>query len=85
VGLRLGVYGAAQALAYGIGGTLGGVASDLAIFAFGHVRLGYAAVFATEAALFLGSAWLAMRIGAVQTVREVDEAHRGDVLWAYRQ
>jgi MFS transporter, BCD family, chlorophyll transporter len=85
VGLRLGVYGAAQALAYGIGGTLGGVASDLAIYAFGHVRLGYAAVFATEAALFVGSAWLAMRIGAVQSVREVDEAHRGDVLWAYRQ
>lgn len=85
VGLRLGVYGAAQALAYGIGGTLGGIASDVAIYALGHVRLGYAAVFATESALFLGAAWLAMRISDGQRVRDVEPVHRSDVLWAYRQ
>lgn len=85
VGLRLGVYGAAQALAYGIGGTLGGVASDIAIYAFGHVRIGYAIVFATESALFVGAAWLAWRIGAARTVAEVDALHRGEVLLAYRQ
>ncbi len=85
VGLRLGVYGAAQALAYGIGGTVGGIASDIAIYAFGHVRIGYAVVFATESALFVGAAWLAWRIGAARAVADVDAAHRGEVLLAYRQ
>lgn len=85
VGLRLGVYGAAQALAYGIGGTLGGMASDVAIHALGQVRSGYGAVFGVEAALFVVSAWLAARIAMPQAVRDVDAQHRGNVLWAYRQ
>lgn len=85
VGLRLGVYGAAQALAYGIGGTLGGIASDVAIMALGQVRTGYTAVFATEALLFVASAWLAARIAPQQRVTELDAEHRGEVLWAYRQ
>lgn len=85
VGLRLGVYGAAQALAYGIGGTLGGMASDVAIMALGQVRTGYTAVFATEAFLFVVSAGLAARIAPQQRVTELDAEHRGEVLWAYRQ
>lgn len=85
VGLRLGVYGAAQALAYGIGGTIGGIASDVAIYVFGHVRVGYAVVFATESALFVGAAWLAWRIANARTVADVDAAHRGEVILAYRQ
>ncbi len=85
VGLRLGVYGAAQALAYGIGGTLGGMASDVAILALGQVRAGYNAVFGVEAALFVVSAWLATRIATPQSVRDLEAGHRGEVLWAYRQ
>lgn len=85
VGLRLGVYGAAQALAYGIGGTLGGMASDVAIALVGSPRLGYSAVFAVEAALFVASAWLAMRVGVQTSARDLDASHRGNVVWAYRQ
>jgi BCD family chlorophyll transporter-like MFS transporter len=85
VGLRLGVYGAAQALAYGIGGTLGGMASDVAILALGQVRAGYSAVFGVEATLFVVSAWLATRIATPQSARDLEAEHRGEVLWAYRQ
>lgn len=85
VGLRLGVYGAAQALAYGIGGTLGGVASDVAILALGQVRAGYSAVFGVEAMLFVVSAWLATHIATPHSARELEAEHRGEVLWAYRQ
>lgn len=85
VGLRLGVYGAAQAIAYGIGGSLGGVASDVAIATLGDVRAGYTAVFAVEAGLFLAATWMAMRIANTASARAVDAAHRSDVVWAYRQ
>ena len=85
VGLRLGVYGMAQAIAYGLGGTLGGIASDVAIAAFGHPRVGYAAVFGAEAALFVASAVLAARATRPRAVRDLDAGHRGEVLWAYRQ
>jgi len=85
VGLRLGVYGAAQALAYGIGGTLGGIASDIAISMLGQVRLGYSAVFASEAILFVGSAMLAARIAPARRADEVEASLRGEVLLAYRQ
>ena len=85
VGLRLGVYGAAQALAYGIGGTLGGMANDVAILALGQVRAGYTAVFTAESLLFVVSAVLAARIAAPQRAGDVDASHRGEVLWAYRQ
>jgi BCD family chlorophyll transporter-like MFS transporter len=60
-GLRLGIFGAAQAAAYGIGGFAGGAASDLARLALGSPAAGYGAVFATEAVLFTGAAWLALR------------------------
>lgn len=60
-GLRLGIFGAAQAVAYGLGGFAGGAASDLARLALGSPAAGYAAVFAGEAVLFAGAAWLALR------------------------
>lgn len=58
-GLRMGVFGAAQALAMAGGGVLGAVASDVMRAALGSDRLGYGSVFAMEAALFLGAAVLA--------------------------
>jgi len=58
-GLRMGVFGAAQAIAMAAGGVLGAVASDVMRAALGSDRLGYGSVFAMEAALFLGAAVLA--------------------------
>jgi MFS transporter, BCD family, chlorophyll transporter len=60
-GLRMGLWGAAQAIAFGLGGFLGTFASDLARFAMGSTSHAYATVFAGEAALFLVSAFLAVR------------------------
>lgn len=58
-GIRLGVYGAAQAIAYGLGSLGGGVLSDVTIAAFGDVTQGYTVVFAAEAVLFVIAAGMA--------------------------
>jgi len=60
-GVRMGLWGAAQAIAFGIGGFAGTVASDLFRAFVSDVGHAYAGVFACEAALFLVSAWLASR------------------------
>lgn len=60
-GLRLGVYGAAQAVAYALGGLAGAAGSDLAREAFHSPMRGYLAVFGVEAALFVAAAVLALR------------------------
>ncbi|TNC13796.1 BCD family MFS transporter [Methylobacterium terricola] len=62
-GTRMGVWGAAQGLAFGLGGFLGAAGVDLARLAFGTVVPAYAAVFVTEALVFLAAAGLACRIG----------------------
>lgn len=59
-GIRLGVYGAAQAIAYGVGSLGGGVASDVMIAVLGDPARGYVAVFGVEAALFVVAAVLAL-------------------------
>lgn len=58
-GLRLGLWGAAQALAFALGGLLGTGASDLARWLLADVGSAYAAVFALEGLLFLVAAQLA--------------------------
>ncbi len=62
-GMRIGLWGAAQALAFGLGGMLGAGASDLARWLLGSPVLAYTSVFAAEAALFVVAALLAARIG----------------------
>ncbi len=62
-GVRMGLWGAAQAVAFGLGGLVGTGASDLARWAIGSPAAAYAAVFAFEALLFIGAAVLAARIG----------------------
>lgn len=62
-GVRMGLWGAAQAIAFGAGGLLGAVASDLARLVIDAAPLAYAAVFAGEALLFIVAAALALRIG----------------------
>jgi BCD family chlorophyll transporter-like MFS transporter len=62
-GVRMGLWGAAQAIAFGVGGLAGAAASDLARLLIGSTGAAYATVFALEAVLFLVSAVLASRIG----------------------
>lgn len=62
-GVRMGMFGAAQAIAFGLGGFLGTVVLDLGRLLTGSVTGGYTVVFLVDAALFLASALLALRIG----------------------
>lgn len=62
-GVRMGLWGAAQALAFGLGGLVGTAASDLARWLIGEPGPAYASVFGFEALLFVGSAVLAARLG----------------------
>ncbi len=61
-GTRMGVWGAAQAVAFGIGGFAGTVAVDVARWLSGSPLTAYALVFAAEAVLFLASAGLALAV-----------------------
>lgn len=65
MGIRMGLWGAAQALAFALGGLLGTGASDLARWLLDSQGQAYASVFALEACLFVASAWMAWRIGHV--------------------
>jgi BCD family chlorophyll transporter-like MFS transporter len=58
-GARLGLWGAAQAVAFALGGLFGTSIVDLVRHAFGSPMLAFAIVFAAEAALFLAAAGLA--------------------------
>ena len=62
-GVRMGLFGAAQAIAFGLGGLAGTVVLDLGRLATGGASGGYVTVFLADAGLFLVSAWLALRIG----------------------
>lgn len=62
-GTRMGVFGAAQAIAFGLGGLLGAVSVDVLRLIFPSVATAYGAVFAVEAALFIVAAVLALRVG----------------------
>lgn len=61
-GLRMGLWGAAQALAFALGGLLGTGASDLARWLLADVGSAYAAVFALEGLMFLVAAQLAAAV-----------------------
>jgi BCD family chlorophyll transporter-like MFS transporter len=61
-GVRMGLWGAAQAFAFGLGGFLGAAASDLARYLLGSPAAAYGTVFAIEGLLFLVAAVLALRL-----------------------
>ncbi len=61
-GTRMGLWGAAQALAFGLGGLVGTGASDLAHGLLGGHRSAYASVFALQAVMFAVSAVVALRL-----------------------
>ena len=72
-GVRMGLWGAAQAIAFGIGGLAGTIASDVARFLIGAAQPAYSLVFILEAGLFVVSAALAVRIGSGEQTQIGDE------------
>lgn len=60
-GVRMGVWGAAQAIAFGLGGFLGAAGVDLGRHVFATTATAFLVVFAAEAILFLAAAVLAFR------------------------
>lgn len=63
-GTRLGLWGAAQAIAFGVGGLLGALAVDVMRRFVASPVEAYGIVFVAEAGLFVVGAWLALGIGA---------------------
>ncbi|QDH34144.1 BCD family MFS transporter [Porphyrobacter sp. YT40] len=78
-GVRMGVWGASQAIAFGLGGLLGAVGVDFARHALGADGPAFQLVFAIEALAFVAAAILAvkatggaaMRAGMIKQDREV--------------
>jgi len=62
-GTRMGLWGASQAIAFGLGGLLGAVAADAARYTMAEPAAAFSLVFAAEGALFLVAALLALHVG----------------------
>lgn len=71
-GVRMGLWGAAQAISFALGGLAGAAASDLARHLIGAPGPAYALVFALEALLFVVSARIASRIDAVPAAQAAE-------------
>jgi BCD family chlorophyll transporter-like MFS transporter len=67
-GVRMGLWGAAQAVAFGLGGFLGTAAIDIARWLIDSTALAYATVFLAEALLFLVAAHLALGLAKKRDV-----------------
>lgn len=77
-GLRVGLWGAAQAIAFALGGVVGTGSSDTMRALVADPGLAYAAVFALDAALFLGAASLALRLDS----RAADDPASASAPWS---
>lgn len=77
-GIRMGVWGAAQALAFGTGGLVGAVATDAARHLLASDGPAFALTFTAEAGLFLLAALFALRLSAGRRTAEP----RGDYSWS---
>ncbi len=73
-GVRMGLWGASQAIAFGIGGLAGALASDLTRRLIADTGMAYAVVFGAEALLFVWSAALA---AGIDTEARAPRARRG--------
>ncbi len=69
-GVRMGLWGAAQAIAFGLGGFSGTVAVDVARHLMGAPDIAYGTVFAGQAVLFIISAGLAAGVGRDTQARQ---------------
>ena len=70
-GIRMGVWGAAQAISFGLGGVMGTVLIDVMRALTGDATQAFAAVFSFEAMLFFASAALAAKIRPRQMLVEL--------------
>jgi BCD family chlorophyll transporter-like MFS transporter len=61
-GIRMGLWGAAQAIAFGLGGLFGASAVDIGRRLLGSDGPAFELVFAIEALMFIGAAAIAMRL-----------------------
>jgi MFS transporter, BCD family, chlorophyll transporter len=68
-GVRMGLWGASQAIAFGAGGFIGTMLADIAKYFIGSSGSAYAFVFALEAIAFVVAAWLAIHIAIEKNVR----------------
>lgn len=73
-GTRMGVWGAAQAVAFGLGGLGGAVAVDVARGLTGSVPESFTLVFGAEALLFLAAAGLSLRAATARPLISTREA-----------
>jgi MFS transporter, BCD family, chlorophyll transporter len=64
-GIRMGLFGAAQAIAVGLGGIVATAGVDIVRWATDSALLAYALVFLAEAATFTAAAILAARVGRI--------------------
>ncbi|QKD05275.1 BCD family MFS transporter [Mesorhizobium loti] len=69
IGLRMGLWGAAQAVAFGLGGFAGTVAVDLMRAVSDSIAIAYGSVFLLEGLIFLAAAAIALRIASVRASR----------------
>jgi MFS transporter, BCD family, chlorophyll transporter len=65
-GVRMGLFGASQAIAFGAGGFCGTLLADAVKMITGSPSTSYGVVFAAEAILFIASAILAARMGRAE-------------------
>jgi BCD family chlorophyll transporter-like MFS transporter len=79
-GVRMGVWGASQAIAFGLGGLLGALGVDLAREVIGENGRAFQIIFTLEAALFVLAAALAVRAtGAHTTIRRKQTSDKAGV------
>jgi BCD family chlorophyll transporter-like MFS transporter len=64
-GVRMGIWGASQAIAFGLGGLIGAIGVDLLRHIMGDDGAAFRAIFGAEAGLFMVAALLAVRFRAV--------------------
>ncbi|WP_245281468.1 BCD family MFS transporter [Rhizobium sp. AAP43] len=75
-GMRMGIWGAAQAIAFGLGGLLGTVALDTGRSLSQDNGIAFCAVFGLEAALFLVATGMAVRLRRTGTSKISQDLHR---------
>jgi BCD family chlorophyll transporter-like MFS transporter len=78
-GVRMGVWGASQAIAFGLGGLLGAVGLDLARALLGEVGAAFQLIFAIEAGAFVLAALLAVKATGGAAMRASRKTREGPV------
>ena len=78
-GVRMGVWGASQAIAFGLGGLLGALGVDVARQIMAHDGSAFRLVFAIEAILFVIAAGLALRATSTRVVPRIEAAPESEM------